>query len=178
MTLDQWLNMSSSLIKAEMAADKAEADAKKAFPRPDISLKGDVSSVLSGAAAGTLNWSAGATVKLPIDLVFRDRAEAKAESAAAKRSSARNTRVGAAAEYALKVGELSRTFASWRKAANAAESAHLAVEEAQLLYSLGRRSESELASAQAQGLRADWQAEAGRKSLLDALDVLDARFSL
>jgi len=177
MTLDQWLNMSSSLVKAEMAADKAESDAKKAVPRPDISLKGDVSSILSGTSSGTLNWSVGATVKLPIDLVFRDRAEAKAESAAAKRSSARNTRISAAAEYALKVAELSRTFASWRKAANAAESARLAVEEAQLLYSLGRRSDSELASVQAQGLRADWQAEAGRKSLLDALDILDARFA-
>jgi len=177
MDLEQWLTASAGWQNAQLAAESAADEARLAVPRPDLSLKGTLGSVLAGTGAGTSRWSATAAVSLPLDLVYRDTAAAKADTAAARQKSADNLRVAAVREYAQKLKELTRGYETWRRATTANESAALALEEGRLLHSLGESSAADLAAAEADGLRSAWQTAAALKSLRDVQDQLDRRWS-
>jgi len=177
MSLEQWLAASANLSESLLAAESAADDARLAVPRPDLSLTGTVGSVLAGTGAGSLQWSAAAAVTLPLDLVYRDTAVAKAETAAARQTAAERLRAVTVQEYAQKVKELRRGYDTWRRATTADQSALLALEEARLLHALGESSAAALASAEADGLRSQWQTLAALKSLRDAQDELDRRWA-
>ena len=164
-----YVAMSDAYVRAQLDAESSQVDAQSAQPKPDISIKGAVS---PSAKA----WSATASVKLPLDLVFRERAAIAQQTAEVKQKQVELVGQTVALEYDQKVKELNRLYESWKKTATAYSAAQLVYQQAEVLASLGQKSALDMSTAKAELLRADWQRAGAEKSLRDALDALSTRF--
>ena len=164
-----YVAMNDAYVRAQLDAESSQVDAQSAQPKPDISIKGAVS---PSAKA----WSATASVKLPLDLVFRERAAIAQQTAEVKQKQVELVGQTVALEYDQKVKELNRLYESWKKTATAYSAAQLVYQQAEVLASLGQKSALDMSTAKAELLRADWQRAGAEKSLRDALDALSTRF--
>lgn len=164
-----YVAMNDAYVRAQLDAESSQVDAQSAQPKPDISIKGAVS---PSAKA----WSATASVKLPLDLVFRERAAIAQQTAEVKQKQVELVGQTVALEYDQKVKELNRLYESWKKTATAYSAAQLVYQQAEVLASLGQKSALDMSTAKSELLRADWQRAGAEKSLRDALDALSTRF--
>jgi len=175
---ETWIRSSQKVVKASSDAESAADEARLAVPRPDLAIQGNLSSILAGSAAGTTGWTASATLTLPVDLVFRAQADAKADASRAKASAAEQALRDAKLEYSGKLKEADRVASRLQNARLSAESAELAAEESRLLAERGELSEADLSSAEALTLKAAWQVLGAEKSLAEIRDELDPRFAV
>lgn len=167
-----WLAASTNYIQALLDAEGAEADSRRAQVRPDLVLSGEAAAALSGSNRGLGSWTVSASLKLPVDILYRDASSAASELAAAKARAAELARAAALNDFERKTRELARCQTTWRRSETSAAAARLVLEQAVLLRSLDRRSESELLRARADTLKAEWQTAVALKSYKDALDAL------
>lgn len=180
-----WLASSAALARARLEAETSASDAADALPRPDLSFKAEAGASFpsasgAGPSAGSSpgsTWSVGATLRLPLDLAYRDAAEAKAKLAQAKAAAASFSENAARLEYAARLRDVERAASSLHRTETAAQAVALGIEESRLLLSLGQRSELEAAQAAVEGLKSDWQLASARKAVQDARDALDPRFA-
>lgn len=164
-----YLAISDTYVKAKLDAESSKIDAQTAQPKPDITIKGDFS-------PSSNTWSAQAMVKLPLDLVFREKAALAQETATLKQKQADLTRETVALEYDQKVRELNRLYESWQKTATSHSSAQLVYDQMEVLAALGQKSRLDRFSAQADLLRSAWQLASAEKSYRDALESLSPRY--
>lgn len=164
-----YVAMSDAYVRAQLDAETNQIDARSAQPKPDISIQGEVT-------PGEKTWSATATVKLPLDLVFRESAAIAQQIVEVKQKQVEFVGQTVALEYDQKVKELNRLYESWKKTATTYSAAQLVYQQAEVLASLGQKSALDMSTAKAELLRADWQLAGAEKSLRDALDTLSTRF--
>ncbi|WP_304243657.1 TolC family protein [Gracilinema caldarium] len=169
MDRETYLGLSDTFVRAKLDAESSQIDARSAQPKPDVSIKGDLS-----PAAKT--WSASAMVKLPLDLLFWDRAAVAKQTADVKEKQAEYAKATVSLEYDQKVQDAKRLYESWKKTTTAYSSAQLVYQQAEVLASLGQKSPLDLNTAQAELLRSAWQLASAEKTLRDALDALSPRF--
>uniref|UniRef100_A0A7C3IJQ1 TolC family protein n=1 Tax=Gracilinema caldarium TaxID=215591 RepID=A0A7C3IJQ1_9SPIR len=164
-----YLAMSDTYVRAVLDAASSQIDERTAQPKPDINIKGELSPTAK-------TWSAGATVKLPLDLLFWEKARIAKEMAEVKQKEVQLASQTVSQDYDQKVRDLRRLYESWKKTATAYDSAKLVYEQVGTLASLGQKSLLDVMSGKADLLRSAWQLASAEKAFRDAQDALSMRF--
>jgi outer membrane protein TolC len=164
-----YLAMSDTYVRAALDAASSQIDERTAQPKPDINIKGELSPTAK-------TWSAGATVKLPLDLIFWEKARIAKEMAEVKQKQVQLASQTVSQDYDQKVRDLKRLYESWKKTATAYDAAKLVYEQVETLASLGQKSLLDVMSGKADLLRSAWQLASAEKAFRDAQDALSMRF--
>jgi outer membrane protein TolC len=164
-----YLTMKDTYVTATLDAESSQIDARTAQPKPDITLKGTLSPT-------DKIWSASASLKLPMDILYWEEARIAANLAKVKQKQVQLMSQTVLLEYEQKVQELHRLLDSWKKTMTAYESAKIAYDQLETLSSFGQKSTIDMLNGYASLQYAAWQVASAEKSFRDALDVLSTRF--
>jgi len=164
-----YLAMSDTYVRALLDAESSQIDEQTAQPKPDINIKGELS-------PAEKTWSAGVTVKLPLDLLFWEKARIAKEMAEVKQKQVQLASQTVSQDYDQKVQDLKQLYESWKKTSTAYESAKLVYEQVETLASMGQKSLLDVLSGKADLLRSAWQLASADKAFRDAQDALSMRF--
>ncbi|AEJ20127.1 TolC family protein [Gracilinema caldarium] len=164
-----YLSINDTYVTATLDAESSQIDARTAQPKPDITLKGTLSPTAK-------SWSASASLKVPMDLLYWEEARIATNLAAIKEKKVQLTSQTVLQEYEQKVRELNRLLDSWKKTITAYESAKIVYKQIETLAHFGQKSRIDMLNGYADVLYSTWQVASAEKAFRDALDALSTRF--